>query len=82
MKLLGCLNAAVLSVCLAMSLTLPGGETTNAALPMPGGNPLRLAQTGDFADVATVAVGIALFSTLFIAVLSLLRRKAGASQLR
>jgi hypothetical protein len=88
MKLLGFLNAAVLSVCLALNLAIPVGDGNRAwfdatrfpAFSMSGENPFRMAHTGDFADIATAAIGIALFSTLAIAALAMLRRKIGRRQ--
>jgi hypothetical protein len=79
MKWLGFANATLISICLALDLTVQDGgwmEIARAAgFPLPNGDPFRMARTGGFADVATAAVGLAISFTLVIALLTLLRRK-------
>jgi len=79
MKLLGFFNATLLAICLALDFTFRSGQWTGHArasgMLVGGGDPFRLARTGDFTEFATTAIGMALFSTLLIALAAFLRKK-------
>ena len=79
MKILGFLNATLIAICLALDFSIRSGQWTGHArasgIPVGGGDPFRLARTGDFAEFATTAIGMALFSTLLIALATYLRKK-------
>jgi hypothetical protein len=79
MKLLGFLNATLIAICLALNFSFRSGQWTGQAraseFMVGGGDPFRLARTGDFAEFATTAIGMALFSTLLIAFAAYLRKR-------
>jgi LPXTG-motif cell wall-anchored protein len=84
MKLLGFLNATLIAICLALDFSIRSGHWSGYALAseysVVGGDPFRLAKTGDFSEFATTVFGMALFSTLLIALLTYLRNKLVRSQ--
>lgn len=79
MKLLGFLNTTLIAICLALDFSIRSGHWRGRAwasdYAVMGGDPFRLAKTGDFSEFATTVFGMALFATLLIALLAYLRNK-------
>ncbi|MFP4030598.1 MAG: hypothetical protein ACLFRG_18875 [Desulfococcaceae bacterium] len=79
MKILGFLNATLIAICLALDFSIRSGHWRGHAWvsesAVMGGDPFRLAKTGDFSEFATTVFGMALFATLLIALPTYLRNK-------